>query len=79
MRAPDAVVRAWMRFRGVPMETLTKAWWWRRCAGVPRQRTVAEIRRHRDLMGGGGDCFDVDAAPLEYGGGKRAAAWVIPA
>ncbi len=59
MRAPEAVVRAWMRFRGVPMETLTKAWWWRRCAGVPRQRTVAEIRHHRDLMGGGGNCFDL--------------------
>lgn len=59
MQAPNSILEVWRQFRGMPMETLTKAWWLDQCGGVPRQRTIAEMRRHRDLVGSGGNCFDL--------------------
>lgn len=41
------------------METFTKGWWHRHCGGAPRQRTVAEMREHRQTYGAGGNCFDL--------------------
>ena len=59
MDAPPAVMSVWRRFAGVPCETFTKGWWFRRCGGQPRQRTVEQLREHRRTYGAGGNCFDL--------------------
>lgn len=59
MQAGAALLSVWQRFSGVPMETFTKIWWRERCAGVSRQRTVAEMIAHRRELGTGGNCFDL--------------------
>jgi hypothetical protein len=58
-QAPPLILDVWQRFRGIPAETLTKAWWLHQCGGAPRQRTVSEMRLHRHLHGTGGNCFDL--------------------
>ena len=59
MNAPPSVMRAWRRFAGVPCETFTKGYWFRRCDGRPRQRTVTQLRQHQGAYGAGGNCFDL--------------------
>lgn len=59
MRASEALRNVWSQFQGIPMETFTKGWWLKQCGGVARQRTVAEMRAHRRLLGAGGNCFDL--------------------
>lgn len=59
MMAPPEIRRIWDRFAGMPMETFTKGWWYARCGGAPRQRTVAEMVEHRRTHGAGGNCFDL--------------------
>ncbi len=59
MDALPSVMRVWRRFAGVPCETFTKGWWFRRCGGRPRQRTVVQLRQHRRRYGAGGNCFDL--------------------
>ena len=59
VQAPVPILAVWQRFAGVPMETLTKAWWLNQCGGVARQRTVAEMRGHRESLRSGGNCFDL--------------------
>ena len=59
MHAPETIRQVWNRFQGIPMETFTKGWWYRRSGGHPRQRTVAEMIEHRQSLGTGGNCFDL--------------------
>lgn len=59
MRAPESILMVWRRFQGIPCETVTKGWWHAECGGQPRQRTVAEMRAHRERYGTGGNCFDL--------------------
>jgi hypothetical protein len=58
MRAPKAILDVWKQFDGVPMETLTKAWFYEQPGGR-RQRTVQEIKEHRSQYGTSGNCFDL--------------------
>ncbi len=41
------------------METFTKGWWYERCGGKARQRTVGEMALHSRELGAGGNCFDL--------------------
>lgn len=59
MRAPEEILRIWKRFDAFPMETLTKAWWYQWCEGLPYQRSVEEMQEHRDRFGCSGNCFDL--------------------
>ncbi|MGE5589040.1 MAG: hypothetical protein ACM3ZA_00210 [Bacillota bacterium] len=59
MQAPETIRRVYGWFRGIPMETFTKGWWYAQCDGAPRQRTVDEMREHRQRQGPGGNCFDL--------------------
>jgi hypothetical protein len=59
LRPPNAIRRVWEKFTGIPMETFTKGWWYSRCAGAPRQRTIADMVQHRRTQGSGGNCFDL--------------------
>ena len=59
MKPPKEILRVWKQFDDIPMETLTKAWWYRACDGAPRQRSVAQMEEHRNLLGCGGNCFDL--------------------
>ena len=59
MRAPPDILRVWKRFDDIPMETLTKAWWYRKCEGTPQQRSVEQMKEHRNRLGCGGNCFDL--------------------
>lgn len=59
MLAPHEISSVWRQFAGIPMETFTKGWWYDRCHGRPRQRTVAEMVEHRRTHGAGGNCFDL--------------------
>ncbi|HYF93018.1 MAG TPA: hypothetical protein VD969_12340 [Symbiobacteriaceae bacterium] len=59
MKAPYEISNVWSRFAGVPMETFTKGWWYDRCKGTARQRTVDEMVEHRRMHGTGGNCFDL--------------------
>lgn len=59
MRAPQEIVRIWQRFDELPMETLTKAWWYQTCEGAPYQRSVEQMQEHRDRLGCSGNCFDL--------------------
>jgi len=59
MKAPVEILQTWNRFAGMPMETFTKGWWYARCGGTSRQRTIDEMIEHRRLYGAGGNCFDL--------------------
>lgn len=59
MQAPEPIRLQYARFVEIPMETLTKAWWWQQHDGRPRQRTVAEMESHHRGHGTGGNCFDL--------------------
>lgn len=59
MQASERIRNLYARFAEMPMETLAKAWWWERCGGQPRQRSVAELEEHHRRYGTGGNCFDL--------------------
>lgn len=65
MRAPEVILRVWQRFADLPMETLTKAWWYQQCKGSPQQRSVDLMQLHRTRFGCGGNCFDLAIWLLE--------------
>lgn len=65
MRAPEPIRHLYAGLAGIPMETLTKAWWWEQCGGRPRQRSRAEMEAHRRRCGTGGNCFDLALWLLE--------------
>jgi hypothetical protein len=54
----DQLLTVWHQFDKVPMETLSKAWFFHR-VGRPRQRRAAEIQEHRKHTGASGNCFDL--------------------
>ncbi|MWV45838.1 hypothetical protein GRF59_19670 [Paenibacillus sp. HJL G12] len=58
MRAPEHILRVWHRFDGYPMETLTKAWYSLQ-PGEGGQRSVPEMKEHRERYGITGNCFDL--------------------
>ncbi|MBT2581526.1 hypothetical protein [Planococcus sp. ISL-109] len=58
MRAGEDILSVWRRFDGLPMDNLVKVWHSER-AGVNKQRSVEEMREHRDVYGLGGNYFDL--------------------
>lgn len=58
MRAGEDLLGVWRHFDGLPMDNLVKAWYYER-AGMNKQRSVEEMREHRETYGLGGNCFDL--------------------
>lgn len=58
MRATEDVLAVWRKFDEFPMETLTKAWHLLTTTG-PKQRTVEQMKLHREQYGTSGNCFDL--------------------
>lgn len=58
MIAPAQILAAWKKFDGLPMETLTKAWFYHQLSGK-RQRDVHLMKEHRSRYGLSGNCFDL--------------------
>lgn len=58
MKAPNEIIQVWRKFDGFPMETLTKVWHHRR-SGRKKQRSLSEMKEHRDQYGISGNCFDL--------------------
>lgn len=63
MEAPRDIFAVWRQFDNFPMETLTKAW--THAKGVPGQRDVETMERHREKYGITGNCFDLAIWLLE--------------
>ncbi|TCP53711.1 hypothetical protein EV586_10555 [Tumebacillus sp. BK434] len=59
MQASAEILAVWQKFDPFPMETLTKAW------HRGGQRTVAEMKAHREQYGTSGNCFDLAIWLLE--------------
>ena len=58
MHAPAEILSIYRRFDDYPMENLTKAWYYHLADGL-RQRTVGQMRKHREQYGLSGNCFDL--------------------
>lgn len=58
MRAGEHLLKVWQRFDGLPMDNLVKAWNYER-AGLKKQRSVEQMKEHREAYGLGGNCFDL--------------------
>ncbi len=58
MRATQDILSVWRKFDNFPMETLTKAWYFQLTSGS-KQRTVEQMRAHREEYGTAGNCFDL--------------------
>lgn len=58
MEAPEEILSVWRQFDDFPMETLTKAWHYQH-AGEQKQRSVEQMKQHRDQYGITGNCFDL--------------------
>lgn len=58
MKASDEILEVWKRFDGFPMETLTKAWFFKR-AGDQKQRSVELMKQQRQQYNITGNCFDL--------------------
>ncbi|MGM0898403.1 MAG: hypothetical protein ACQEV0_10915 [Bacillota bacterium] len=58
MRAGENILDVWRRFDGLPMDNLVKAWYYER-AGMKKQRSVEQMKEHREAHGLGGNCFDL--------------------
>lgn len=58
MKASDEILEVWKRFDGFPMETLTKAWFFKR-TDRQKQRTVELMKQHRQQYNITGNCFDL--------------------
>ncbi|MFD1135838.1 hypothetical protein [Paenibacillus urinalis] len=57
MNAPAQILQVWHKFDSFPMETLTKAWYYDQSS--VRQRSVEEMKEHRERFGTSGNCFDL--------------------
>lgn len=57
MNAPTQILTVWHKFDAFPMETLTKAWYYDQSS--VRQRSVEEMKEHRERFGTSGNCFDL--------------------
>lgn len=58
MKATKEILSVWNRFNSFPLETFTKAWFWKKSDGV-KQRSVELMKQHRELYGSSGNCFDL--------------------
>lgn len=58
MRATQDILSIWREFDAFPMETITKAWYYRLASGA-KQRTVEQMKLHREQYGTSGNCFDL--------------------
>ncbi|MDQ0060029.1 hypothetical protein [Paenibacillus harenae] len=58
MRATPDVLSIWRKFDHFPMETITKAWFFHLALGF-KQRTVEQMKSHREQYGTSGNCFDL--------------------
>jgi hypothetical protein len=58
MQAPKEILNIYQRFDQLPMENLTKAWYYTRTQGA-KQRSVELMREHRAELGLSGNCFDL--------------------
>lgn len=58
MRATEDILGVWRRFDGFPMETLTKAWY-SQFDTPSKQRSVEQMKAHREQYGTSGNCFDL--------------------
>lgn len=58
MLAPDFILKTWRKFDEFPMETLTKAWFYKK-ASYKKQRDVSLMKEHRVKYGISGNCFDL--------------------
>lgn len=58
MRANQEILSIWREFDAFPMETITKAWYGRFASGA-KQRTVEQMKSHREQYGTSGNCFDL--------------------
>lgn len=58
MYATEDVLRVWRKFDHFPMETLTKAWFFKQNT-EKRQREVSLMKEHREQYGITGNCFDL--------------------
>ncbi|RHW43316.1 hypothetical protein D1B31_01205 [Neobacillus notoginsengisoli] len=58
MLATESILKTWEKFNAFPMETLTKAWFFRKGTDK-KQRDVSLMREHREQYGMSGNCFDL--------------------
>ncbi|MEW9502776.1 hypothetical protein [Jeotgalibacillus marinus] len=58
MIASQEILSTWRKFDDFPMETLAKAWFYKRANGN-RQRDVSLMKEHRSQYGMSGNCFDL--------------------
>ena len=58
MRASKDILDVWRGFDDFPMETITKAWY-SQMEMEPKQRSVEQMRQHREQYGTSGNCFDL--------------------
>lgn len=58
MFAPESILTTWIKFDSFPMETLTKAWFYKQ-GTRKKQRDVALMKEHRNKYGLSGNCFDL--------------------
>ncbi|MBK7960634.1 MAG: hypothetical protein IPK04_05130 [Bdellovibrionales bacterium] len=54
----EQILIIWHLFDSFPMETMTKAWLLKNSKN-PRQRSVEQMRLHRQRFGASGNCFDL--------------------
>ncbi|WP_068774021.1 hypothetical protein [Paenibacillus sp. FJAT-26967] len=58
MLATRDIESVWEKFDSFPMETLTKAWYYRRTSGS-KQRDISLMKEHHEQYGITGNCFDL--------------------
>ena len=58
MLPPKTILATWEKFDTFPMETLTKAWFYKK-GRSKKQRDVSLMREHRHQYGISGNCFDL--------------------
>jgi hypothetical protein len=58
MKATHDILQVWRKFDHFPMETLTKTWYFPQSDSM-KQRSVAQMKEHREQFGTSGNCFDL--------------------
>ncbi|WP_327204675.1 hypothetical protein [Paenibacillus terrae] len=58
MLVPNEILSIWEKFNTFPMETLTKAWFYKKTDGK-KQRDVSLMKEHHERYGITGNCFDL--------------------
>jgi hypothetical protein len=58
MRATQDILNIWRGFDNFPMETITKAWYFQLSSSF-KQRTVEQLKSHREQYGTSGNCYDL--------------------